>query len=133
GLTHQLATIYCPDSPPGASPWRIKTALEALRALPCPGGSARGPQRYSCLVDETRACAVLGHDKVAELVRAREHSQPTPLTDTHTYELVLTAAAHLFGTAATHRDLLTALHQVPAGVHVLDGFQRTVLAATIIL
>ncbi|MBF6388114.1 hypothetical protein IU444_28720 [Nocardia farcinica] len=133
GLTHQLATIYCPDSPPGATPWRIKTALEALRAVACLGGCPGGPQRYAGLVDDPRACAVLGRDVVAELVRAREHSQPMPLTDAHTYELVLTAAAHLFGVAATHRDLLDALHTVAAGVHLLDGFQRAVLAATVIL
>ncbi|MEU2040453.1 hypothetical protein [Nocardia niwae] len=133
GLTHQLATIYCPDSPPGATPWRIKTALEALRALACLDGRAGGPQRYGGLVDDPRACAVLGRDGVAELVRAREHSQPMPLTDAAAYELVITAAAHLFGVAATHRDLLAALHTAAAGVHLLDGFQRAVLAATVIL
>ncbi|MBF6102351.1 hypothetical protein IU510_30490 [Nocardia cyriacigeorgica] len=133
GLTHQLATIYCPESPQGATPWRIKTALEALRAAACLGGCAGGPQRYVSLVDDPRACAVLGRDVIAELVRAREHSQPMPLPDTRTYELVLTAAARLFGVAATHRDLLDALHTIPAGVHLLDGFQRAVLAATVIL
>lgn len=133
GLTHQLATVYCPDSPPGSTPWRIKTALEALRAVACLGGCAGGPQRYSGLVDDPRTCTVLGREVVVELVRAREHSQPMPLTDTHTYELVLTAAAHLFGVAATHRDLLAALHTIPAGMHLLDGFQRAVLAATVIL
>jgi hypothetical protein len=76
---------------------------------------------------------VLGRDEVAELVRAREHSQPMPLTDAAAYELVITAAAHLFGVAATHRDLLAALHTAAAGVHLLDGFQRAVLAATVIL
>ncbi|WP_028478824.1 hypothetical protein [Nocardia sp. CNY236] len=132
GLTHQLATIYCPDSAPGATPWRIKTALEALRAVACLTRRAGGPQRYGALVDDPRACAVLDRQLVAELVRAREHSRPMPITDAHTYELVLTAAAHLFGVAATHRDLLAALHEAPAGVHLLDGFQRAVLAATII-
>ncbi|MGW0047020.1 hypothetical protein GV791_09375 [Nocardia cyriacigeorgica] len=133
GLTHQLATIYCPESPPWATPWRIKTALEALRALASLGGCAGGPQRYGALVDDPAACAVLGRDVVAELVRAREHSRPMPLPDARTYELVCTAAAHLFGVAATHRDLLDALHAVAAGVHLLDGFQRAVLAATVIL
>ncbi|PPJ02533.1 nucleotidyltransferase domain-containing protein [Nocardia cyriacigeorgica] len=133
GLTHQLATIYCPESPPWATPWRIKTALEALRAVASLGGCAGGPQRYGALVDDPAACAVLGRDVVAELVRAREHSRPMPLPDARTYELVCTAAAHLFGVAATHRDLLDALHAVAAGVHLLDGFQRAVLAATVIL
>ncbi|MFC8529169.1 hypothetical protein [Nocardia sp. NPDC057227] len=133
GLTHQLARIYCPDHPPGASPWQTKTALEALRALTCSGGQPRGPQRYSSLITDRRASAVLGSAEVAALVGAREQSHPMPLAPAHTYELVLTAAAHLFGTAATHPALLTGLHTVPAGIHLLDGFQRAILAATFIL
>lgn len=133
GLTHQLATIYCPDSPPGATPWRTKTALEALRAAACLGVCARGPQRYASLVDDPRACAVLDRDVIAELVRAREHSLPMPLTDAHTCDLVVAGAAQLFGVAPTHRDLLDALHTIPAGVHLLDGYQRAVLASTVIL
>ncbi|MBF6399471.1 hypothetical protein IU438_27245 [Nocardia cyriacigeorgica] len=133
GLTHQLATIYCPESPPGATPWRTKTALEGLRAVACSGGCAGGPQRYASLVDDPRACDVLGRDVIAELVRARESSLPMPLTDAHSYELVVAAAAQLFGVAPTHRDLLDALHTIPAGVHLLDGFQRAVLASTVLL
>ncbi|MGW6332166.1 hypothetical protein [Nocardia rhamnosiphila] len=132
GLTHQLATIYCPDSPPGASPWRIKTALEALRAIAAPAAAA-GPQRYSGLVDDPTVRTVLDRDTVTELVCARERSAPMPLTDARSYELVITAACHLFGVPATHPDLLATLHTRLGGVHLLDGFQRAVLAATIIL
>lgn len=132
GLTHQLATIYCPDSPPGATPWRIKTALEALRAVACIDGRAGSPQRYSELVDDARVCTVLHRDVVAELVRARERGMRMPITDAETYELVIIAAAHLFGVPATHRDLIAALHTIGTSVHLLDGFQRAVLAATII-
>ncbi len=134
GLIHQLATIYCPDSPAGATPWRVKTALEALRAIACldrhPIGE--GPPRYSGLIDNRRVCTMLGRDIVAELVRARELSTRMPITDAHTYELVVGAAANLFGVPAADGDLIAALHTPPPGMHLLDGFQRAVLAATII-
>jgi hypothetical protein len=132
GLTHQLATIYCPDSPPAATPWRIKTALEALRAVATVSGLASGPQRYSGLTDNPLVCTVLRRGVVAELVRARERSTRMPITDTLAYDLVITAACHLFDVPGTHDELLAALHNIPDGVHLLDGFQRAVLAATII-
>jgi len=133
GLTHQLATIYCPDNPPGADPWRVKTALEALRAAAAPS-TGNAVQRYSDLIDDTAARTMLDRDVVSELVRAREHSTRMPITAGRAYELVITAACHLFGVPATHRELITALHATPAiGVHLLDGFQRAVLASTIIL
>ncbi|WP_033247086.1 hypothetical protein [Nocardia carnea] len=132
GLTHQLATIYCPDSPPAATPWRVKTALEALRAVATVSGLAGGPQRYSDLVDNPLVCTALRPGVVAELVRARERSTRMPITDAIAYDLVITAACYLFDVASTHDDLLAALHSIPDGVHLLDGFQRAVLAATII-
>lgn len=135
GLIHQLATIYCPDSPIGATLWRVKTALEALRAIACcdrhPVGD--GPQRYSDLIDNPRVCTMLGRDMIAELVRAREHSTSMPISDAYAYEMVVSASAHLFRVPATHDDLITALHTPPPGMHLLDGFQRAVLAATIII
>jgi hypothetical protein len=132
GLTHQLATIYCPDSPPAATPWRVKTALEALRAVATVSGPVGGPQRYSGLADHPLVCTVLRRGVVAELVRARERSSRMPITDALAYDLVIAAACYLFGVSPGHDDLLTALHRIPDGVHLLDGFQRAVLAATII-
>ncbi|MCC3328283.1 hypothetical protein [Nocardia abscessus] len=131
GLTHQLATIYCPDSPLSANPWRIKTALEALRAV-----AARdeiGPQRYSALVDDAAACAMLDRADVARLVQARERSAPMPITAEQIYDLVVASACRLFGVPVGHRELITALHSIRPTVHLLDGFQYAVLAATIIL
>lgn len=130
GISHQLATIYCPDSPPGANPWRVKTALEALRAV-----AARddiGPQRYSELPDNPVVCALFDHDTVAALVRAREHNHGQPISAEQSYELVVQAVCALFGVAPDQRQLIAALQISRDTTHLLDGFQRLVLAATII-
>lgn len=131
GITHQLATIYCPDSPPGASPWRIKTVLEALRAV-APRGD-KGPQRYSDLPDDPAVCELLDRDTVATLVAAREHDRGLPIPTELAYKLVMGSACALFGVVAGHRDLIAALHTCRRRTHLLDGFQHAVLAATIIL
>ncbi|RJO77619.1 hypothetical protein D5S18_07730 [Nocardia panacis] len=131
GITHQLATIYCPDSPAGTNPWQSKTALEALRAV-----AARdlpGPQRYSALADDPAVCEVADPMLVARLVRARELNTASPIAAHHCYELVVAAMCCLFGVAIGHRELIAALHTPRTGMHVLDGFQHAVTAATIIL
>ncbi|WP_194814577.1 hypothetical protein [Nocardia sp. XZ_19_385] len=131
GITHQLAAIYCPDSPAGATPWRLKTALESLRAVAARDESA--PQCYSALADDPAVCAVADPAMVARLVRARELNTASPITARQTYELVVAATCRLFGGPSGERELIAALHSARAGMHVLDGFQRAVAAATIIL
>jgi hypothetical protein len=130
GLTHHLAAIYCPDSLAGATPWRIKTVLEALRAVAV--RDECGPQRYSSLVTDRCVIGLIGADVVTDLVRAREHDWPLPITTCHAYHLVISAAATLFG-GNDHHDLIAGLHRVEPGLHLLDGFQHAVLAATILL
>ncbi|MGY2119308.1 hypothetical protein ACW9HR_35905 [Nocardia gipuzkoensis] len=131
GVIHQLATIYCPDSPPAASPWRTKTVLEALRAVAA--GGAEGPQRYSDLPNDPAVCELLDRDTVAALVAAREHDRQLPIPSQRAYELVMASACALFGVRAGHRELIAALHTCRRRAHLLDGFQHAVLAATIIL
>ncbi|WP_040703616.1 MULTISPECIES: hypothetical protein [Nocardia] len=131
GLVHELARIYCPDSAPAATPWHTKTALEALRAL-----STRdrpGPQRYSTLPDDPALAGLVDRDRTTALVTAREHTTPLPITATEVYQLVLAAACRVFGVATGEHELIEALHHPPAAMHVLDGFQRAVLAATILI
>ncbi|WP_216916757.1 hypothetical protein [Nocardia noduli] len=131
GLVHELARVYCPDSAPGATPWHTKTALEALRAL-----STRdlpGPQRYSALPDDRALAVIIDRDLTTALVTAREHTTPVPITAAAFYQLVLTAACQVFGVVAGEHRLIEALHHPPEGMHILDGFQRAVLAATIII
>jgi hypothetical protein len=110
----------------------VKTVLEALRAV-ADTERCRGPQRFSDLLTDPAAGELLDPAVVAQLVRARENSHPLPITLAQAYDCVIAAACRLFGVSATHRDLIAALHTIRSGVHLLDGFQAAVLAASIIL
>ncbi|BCK59424.1 hypothetical protein [Nocardia wallacei] len=127
GLVHQLATIYCPDSPPEASPWRLKTALEALRA----NTTGTSPRRYSDLPDDPAANALLNPVVISALVQAREHNAPSPLAAAQVYQLTIAAATRLFGATGGQWELIAALHALPVGAHLLDGFQHAIMAATV--
>ncbi|MBF4999128.1 hypothetical protein IRT45_18430 [Nocardia sp. BSTN01] len=130
GITHQLATRYDPDNSGGDNPWRVKTVLEALRAV---ADHRPGPHRFSDLPSDPAVRERLDPAIVAQLVRARENSTALPITIAEAYRCVIASACWLFGVPATHRDLIDALHTIEQGTHLLDGFQAAVLAATIVL
>ncbi|MDN2495980.1 hypothetical protein FHY52_04610 [Nocardia nova] len=130
GVTHQLATRYDPGNAPGDSPWRVKTVLEALRAVADHGP---GPQRFSDLLSDPTVGELLDPTIVAQLVQARENSEALPITVAEAYCCVIASACRLFEVPESHRDLIDALHTVGPGTHVLDGFQAAVLAATIVV
>lgn len=133
GIVHQLAASYAPE--PAATPWRTKTALEALRAVTCESDRI-GPHCYVHLPGDPRVHTVAKRSDVTALVHAREHGGELPISPAHAYALVVRAAAGLFGVHDVddpHQAMLIAMQrQARPGMHILDGFQHATLAATIL-
>ncbi len=130
GVVHQLATVYGPHSPPGTTPWHVKTMLEAVRAVAAADND--GVQRYSGLASDTTVSALFDSQLLEELVCAREVGQEPYGITARAYEFAITAACRLFGVPEDHRELLDALHICGPGMHLLDGFQAAILAATVV-